>query len=63
MTKGAVKTMKNSNLSPEAVMDLIPVKPLSVHEETIREMYNQTLRGFYAKLTTSFFLTRFQGFM
>ncbi|PWR71119.1 pyrroline-5-carboxylate reductase family protein [Methanospirillum stamsii] len=52
MTEGAVKTMKDSNLTPEAVMDLVPVKPLAGDEETIRGMYNQTLSGLYEKLTS-----------
>ncbi|NLW77442.1 MAG: NAD(P)-binding domain-containing protein [Methanomicrobiales archaeon] len=52
MTEGALKIMKDSGLSPEAVMDLVPVKPLADHEETIRVMYNQTLSGLYEKLTS-----------
>jgi len=52
MTEGAVKTMKDSNLTPEAVMDLVPIKPLAGDEETIRGMYNQTLSGLYEKLTS-----------
>lgn len=52
MAEGTVKTMQKSGLTPDAVMDLVPVKPLADHEETIREMYNQNLTGLYGKLTS-----------
>jgi pyrroline-5-carboxylate reductase len=52
MTAGAVKTMQESGLSPDGVMDLIPVKPLGDHEETIRGMYAASLTGLYGKLTS-----------
>jgi pyrroline-5-carboxylate reductase len=52
MTAGAVKTMQDSGLSPAGVMDLVPVKPMADHEETIREMYTASLTGLYGKLTS-----------
>lgn len=50
MTAGAVKTMQDSGLPAAGVMDLVPVKPMADHEETIREMYNTSLTGLYGKL-------------
>ncbi|MBN1167704.1 MAG: NAD(P)-binding domain-containing protein [Methanospirillaceae archaeon] len=50
MTIGAVETVKESKITLEAVIDLIPVKPLADHEEAIRSMYKETLTGFYKKL-------------
>lgn len=52
MAEGAAKIMKKSDLTPEAVMDLVPVKPLADKEEAIREMYNGSLTGLYEKLTS-----------
>jgi pyrroline-5-carboxylate reductase len=52
MTTGAVKTMQESGLSPAGVMDLVPVKPMADHEETIRGMYAASLTGLYGKLTS-----------
>lgn len=50
MVSGAVETMFAASLSPAAVMDLIPVKPLAEDEEKIREMYRTRLTALYAKL-------------
>ena len=50
MTSGAAHTMMSSGLSPEEVTDLIPVKPLKEHEETIRSIYDSAITGFYEKL-------------
>lgn len=52
MTAGAVKTMQESGLPPAGVMDLVPVKPMADHEETIRGMYAASLTGLYGKLTS-----------
>jgi len=52
MTAGAVKTMQESGLPPAGVMDLVPVKPLADHEETIRGMYAASLTSLYGKLTS-----------
>jgi len=50
MLKGAVETMDDSGLTPEEVMDLIPVKPLGEDEATIRNVYRTKLTGLYQKL-------------
>lgn len=52
MAEGAVKTMQKTDLTPAAVMDLIPVKPLADQEEMIQDIYNKNLTGFYGKLTS-----------
>jgi len=50
MAEGAAKTMYESDLTPEDVMDLIPVKPLGEEEETIKSLYRSKLEGLYKKL-------------
>lgn len=50
MAEGTVKTMSWSNLSPEQVMDLIPVRPLGEDEAVIKEMYWKRLPTLYQKL-------------
>ena len=50
MLKGAVETVDESGLSPEEVMDLIPVKPLGEDEAVIRSAYRTRLTGLYQKL-------------
>jgi pyrroline-5-carboxylate reductase len=50
MVRGAVATMRESGLSPEAVMDLIPVKPLGDEEENIKHIYRSKLTTLYQKL-------------
>lgn len=52
MSAGTVRTMQDSGLSPESVMDLVPVKPMGDHEEAIRTMYAGSLSGLYGKLTS-----------
>lgn len=52
MSAGTVRTMQDSGLSPEGVMDLVPVKPMAEHEETIKSMYAGSLSGLYGKLTS-----------
>jgi pyrroline-5-carboxylate reductase len=37
-------------LSPQEVMDLIPVKPIGEHELQITEIYNTRLIGLYDKI-------------
>lgn len=48
--EGAVRAMYESGLRPEEVMDLIPVKPLADHEESIREAYRSKLSSAFARL-------------
>jgi len=50
MLKGALETIDESGLSPEEVMDLIPVKPLGEDEAAIRNVYRTKLTGLYQKL-------------
>jgi pyrroline-5-carboxylate reductase len=47
MALGMIKTMNQAELSPAAVMDLIPVKPLGDEEENIKQLYNTKLQGLY----------------
>ncbi len=50
MASGALVTLYESGLSPEEVMDLVPVKPLSEEEENIKNIYRKKLQGLYGKL-------------
>ncbi|MFW6159961.1 MAG: pyrroline-5-carboxylate reductase family protein [Acidobacteriota bacterium] len=50
MAEGSVKTMLESGLTPDEVMDLIPVKPLADNEETVKNIYRSKLKGLYDKL-------------
>lgn len=50
MAAGAASTMTEAHLSPEAVMDLIPVKPLAPIEATVKESYASILGALHAKL-------------
>jgi len=50
MLKGALETVDESGLSPEEVMDLVPVKPLGEDEAMIRNAYRTKLTGLYRKL-------------
>lgn len=50
MAAGAAKTLRESGLPPEEVIDLIPVKPLSDDEDAIREIYHSRLSSLYRKL-------------
>jgi pyrroline-5-carboxylate reductase len=49
-TAAALKTMFQSGLSPEEVMDLIPVKPLGSRQQDITEFYNSDLLSLYEKI-------------
>jgi len=53
MVVGAVKTMFESGMPPEEVMDLVAVKPLKEHEESIRDIYRMNLEAMYRKLKGS----------
>jgi len=50
MVIGSVKTMFESDMPAEEVMDLIPVKPLGEEEAKIRTMYRSKLEPLYQKL-------------
>lgn len=50
MVCGAARTLLESGLPPEEVMDLIPVKPLAEQEAGIRQIYRDRLSQLYAKI-------------
>jgi len=50
MMEGTIKTQFQAGLSYEQVIDLVPVKPMAEHEETIREMLKTKLDGIYQKI-------------
>jgi pyrroline-5-carboxylate reductase len=50
MVYGAANTLFGSGMAAEAVMDLIPVKPLGEEEPIIRAMYKSRLGPLYEKL-------------
>jgi pyrroline-5-carboxylate reductase len=50
MVKGAGITMYRSGLTPEKIMDLIPVRPLGEEEANIRNLYRSKLGGLFKKL-------------
>jgi pyrroline-5-carboxylate reductase len=50
MVSGAANTLLGSGMSPEEVMDLIPVKPLGEEEQIIKAMYKSKLGPLYEKL-------------
>jgi pyrroline-5-carboxylate reductase len=46
----ALNTQFRSGLTDQDVFDLIPVKPLYEHEDEIRNIFDQNLKGLYNKL-------------
>ncbi|MBP1929976.1 pyrroline-5-carboxylate reductase [Methanolinea mesophila] len=50
MAAGAIAAMTSPGLSPEEVMDLVPVRPLAEDEPAITGMYRKRLPGLYQKL-------------
>jgi len=52
MLVGAARTMAESGLTPEEVMDLIPARPFAEDEEKIKEIYRQKIQGIYNKLNS-----------
>lgn len=53
MLSGAVALMYQSALSPEQVMDLIPVYPLKDHEAQLKELFENALVPLYKKLSST----------
>lgn len=49
---GTARTITEAGLGSEAVMDLIPVKPLASIEPTVKESYANLLGALHAKLTS-----------
>lgn len=50
MVCGAITSLTESKLSPEEVMDLVPVKPLAEMEAHVLELYRTRLPGMLAKI-------------
>jgi len=50
MLDGAAATLLQSRLTPAAVMDLIPVRPLQAIEESVTAAYGTALPALYAKI-------------
>ena len=50
MLDGAQATLLRSGLSPSAVMDLIPVRPLQAIEESVTAAYSTALPALHAKI-------------
>lgn len=50
MISGAANTYYDSGLTPEEVMDLIPVKPMGDEEESIKTTYHSKLSSLYQQL-------------
>jgi len=50
MLNGAQATLLRSGLTPAAVMDLIPVRPLQAIEESVAAAYGTALPALYAKI-------------
>lgn len=48
--KSTIDLYFDAGLSPEQVMDLIPVKPIGEHQEQIAEIFQSKLMGLYAKI-------------
>lgn len=47
---GALETYFNSQMTPDEVMNLIPVKPLAEHENEIENMYEHSLTELFNKI-------------
>lgn len=50
MVDGAMRTLLDSGLTPEAVMDLVPVKPLAELEPSVAAAYRTALPVLHAKI-------------
>lgn len=50
MIQGTVATMFNAGLSPDEVMDLIPMKPFADQETRIKDIYRSKIEELYQKL-------------
>jgi pyrroline-5-carboxylate reductase len=50
MLWGTTETLFNSGLSYDKVVDLVPVKPMAEHENTVKEFFKTCLNGIYQKI-------------
>ncbi|MDF1576761.1 MAG: NAD(P)-binding domain-containing protein [Bacteroidales bacterium] len=48
--KRSIQLYYKSSLTPEEVMDLIPVRPIGEHEDEIKEIYDKRISGLYEKI-------------
>jgi len=52
MLHGAIDTLFANDLSPQRVMDLVPVRPLAAEEDAIRAILRERIGGIHAKLNS-----------
>jgi pyrroline-5-carboxylate reductase len=50
MLMGKTETLFHSGLKYEDVINLVPVKPLALHETAIKEFYETSLNAIYQKI-------------
>jgi len=50
MVAGTTETLFNSGLSYDKVVDLVPVKPMAEHENTVKDFYSSCLNGIFQKI-------------
>ena len=50
MLRGTSETLFNSGLNYDKVVDIVPVKPMAEHENTVKEFYMTCLNGIYQKI-------------
>jgi pyrroline-5-carboxylate reductase len=50
MLRGTTETLFSSGLSYDKVVDLVPVKPMAEHENTVKEFFKGCLNGIYQKI-------------
>ena len=50
MINGTVRTLFHSSMTPDEVMDLVPVKPIGEYEERIKSFYSEKLDAIYEKI-------------
>lgn len=50
MLWGTTETLFHSGLDYDKVVDLVPVKPMADHENTVKEFYKTCLNGLYQKI-------------
>jgi pyrroline-5-carboxylate reductase len=51
MLHGSVDVLYSSGLRPDRILDLVPVRPLQSHEESVRALFDDALTGLFRKLT------------
>jgi hypothetical protein len=51
MVRGALATLLDGSLTPGAVMDLVPVKPLGAYDAEVRARYHEHLTALHEKIS------------